>query len=262
VTDAPLLLPVLFTLFVWWFSTGAILYLDGLPRRTHRWTMAGASVLALAALWALHATAHDDGAAAAYLAFSAAIAVWGWVEVAFLLGLVTGPRTTACPQGAHGWRRAAYAFEAILWHELALLGGALLIALATWDASNHLGLWSYLLLWIARLSTKLNLFLGVRNLGEELLPDHLRYLHSYFARRSMNALLPLSVLAGTVATTLLWLAARQAADGGDPTALALLATLATLAVLEHLFLVLPINVSAMWEWGLWSRRVDPPPTGT
>ena len=28
--------PVLCTLFVWWFSTGAILYLDGLPRRTHR----------------------------------------------------------------------------------------------------------------------------------------------------------------------------------------------------------------------------------
>jgi putative photosynthetic complex assembly protein 2 len=261
-TAVPLLLPVLFTLFVWWFSTGVILYLDGLPRRTHRWTMAGASALALGALWALRATAHDDGAAAAYIAFGAAIMVWGWVELAFLLGLVTGPRTTACPPGARGWRRAALAFEAILWHELALLAGALLIALATWDASNQLGLWSYLLLWIARLSTKLNLFLGVRNLGEELLPDQLRYLHTYFARRPMNALLPLSLLAGGAAGALLWQAAHQAPAGGESVGLALLATLATLAVLEHLFLVLPINVNAMWEWGLSSRRVAPPPSGT
>lgn len=256
-TEAPLLLPVLFTLFVWWFSTGAILYLDGLPRRTHRWTMAGASVLALASLWVLRATALDGGAAAAYLAFSAAIAVWGWVEVAFLLGMVTGPRTTACPAGARGWRRAAYAFEAILWHELALLGGALLIALATWDATNQLGLWSYLLLWLARLSTKLNLFLGVRNLGEELLPDHLRYLHSYFARRPMNVLFPLSLAAGVVAAVLLWQAAI-AADGAGAVPLAFLATLGTLAVLEHLFLVVPFNPNALWEWGLLSRRIEPP----
>ena len=39
-------LPVLYALFVWWFSTGLILYLDGLPRRTFRWSMLGATVLA------------------------------------------------------------------------------------------------------------------------------------------------------------------------------------------------------------------------
>jgi putative photosynthetic complex assembly protein 2 len=256
------MLPVLFALFVWWFGTGAILYLDGLPPRTHRWTMAGASLLAVLALYGLHASAHDDGAAAAYVAFSAAIAVWGWVEVAFLLGWVTGPRTSACPTGARGWRRAAFAFEAILWHELALLGGALLIALATWDASNHLGLWAYLLLWMARLSTKLNLFLGVRNLGGDMLPEHLRYLQSYFTRRRMNLLFPLSLVGGIVATVLLWQAAQAAAPGGATVALSLLATLATLAVLEHLFLVLPVNFNVLWEWGLWSRRVEPPATGT
>ena len=35
-------LPVLYALFVWWFSTGLIIYLDGLPRSTYRWTMLGA----------------------------------------------------------------------------------------------------------------------------------------------------------------------------------------------------------------------------
>ncbi len=261
-TGAAVLLPFGYTLFVWWFSTGAILYLDGLPQRTHRWTMAGATALAVAALYVLQSTAHDDGLPAAYAAFTAAIVVWGWVEMAFLLGWVTGPRTGACPPGASGWRRAGYAFEAILWHEFALLGGALVIALATWNADSHLGLWSYLLLWLARLSTKLNLFFGVRNLGEDLLPDHLRYLHTYFARRPMNALFPLSLAGGVAAAVLLWQAAQQTPAGGDAAGLALLATLATLAVLEHLFLVVPINVNALWEWGLWSRRIEPPATGT
>ncbi|TVQ74779.1 MAG: DUF3623 family protein, partial [Chromatiaceae bacterium] len=27
-------LPILYVVFLWWFSTGAIIYLDGLPQRT------------------------------------------------------------------------------------------------------------------------------------------------------------------------------------------------------------------------------------
>jgi len=34
-------LPILFTLALWWVSTIAILYLDGLPRRTFPWSIAG-----------------------------------------------------------------------------------------------------------------------------------------------------------------------------------------------------------------------------
>ena len=33
-----------------------------------------------------------------------------------------------------------------------------------------------------RQSAKLNVFLGVRNLSEEFLPQHLHYLQSYFTR--------------------------------------------------------------------------------
>ena len=38
-------LPLVYALFVWWFSTGVIIYLDNLPRRTHRWSMLAATVL-------------------------------------------------------------------------------------------------------------------------------------------------------------------------------------------------------------------------
>ena len=37
--------PIFFALFVWWFSTGAILYLDGLPVPTFKWSMLAATLL-------------------------------------------------------------------------------------------------------------------------------------------------------------------------------------------------------------------------
>jgi putative photosynthetic complex assembly protein 2 len=254
-----LALPVLFTLFLWWFSTGAILYLDGLPRHTFRWSLLGASVLLVAALGALALTAGDTGTVAHYIAFSAALAVWGWVEIMFLTGTITGPRTIACPPDVHGWRRARLAVGTVLYHELALLAGLAAIAVVTFDAPNQLGLWTFAVLWVARQSTKLNLFLGVRNLSEEFLPEHLRYLESYFRRRRMNLLFPISLIAALIAAGALWQAAL--AGLGDVAAMSLLATLVSLAVLEHLFLVLPINVAALWEWGFGSRRVERPATG-
>lgn len=255
--------PILFTLFLWWFSTGAILYLDGLPRRTFRWSIAGASVVLFAALYALYETADDTSISAIYCAFTCALLVWGWVEMTFLMGFITGPRTTVCPTGSTGWRRAWFAFQTILYHELALLTGALVIAVLTWDSPNQLGIQTFAILWIARQSTKLNLFLGVRNLSEEFLPDHLRYLQTYFTRRAMNALFPISVTVGTIATVMLWkVAIAVDTPIGDATAVSFLATLLTLAMLEHWFLILPINFAALWEWGLGSRRTATKPATT
>jgi putative photosynthetic complex assembly protein 2 len=85
------LLPIAYTLFAWWFSTGVLLYLNGLPRHTHRWTMLGATVLLGIALVGLVATRDDTRVTGAYLAFTCTLMVWAWQEVAFLLGYVTGP---------------------------------------------------------------------------------------------------------------------------------------------------------------------------
>ena len=84
--------PVLFTLGVWWFSTGAILYLDGLPRRTFKWTMGAATVMLGLALWGLAVSSQQTSVGSAYCAFLCAVLVWAWQEIAFLLGYVTGPR--------------------------------------------------------------------------------------------------------------------------------------------------------------------------
>ena len=44
---------IVFALFIWWFSTGLILYLDGLPRATFAWSMTGATIILAAVTLAL-----------------------------------------------------------------------------------------------------------------------------------------------------------------------------------------------------------------
>lgn len=248
-------LPIAVAAFVWWFSTGAILLLDGLPRSSFRWTMGFASLLALVALAGLALTSNGTTTADAYVAFSCAIVVWGWQELAFLTGWITGPRKQACPQHCTGRAHFGHAVEAILYHEFAILvAGALIVAL-TWHTANPVGAWTYVVLWVMRTSAKLNLFFGVRNTGEELLPPHLDYLKSFFRSRRLNLLFPLSVTVPTAAVALM-IEQALAPGTAEPmaTGLLLVAALLGLAVLEHWLMVLPVPVTAMWRWALRARR--------
>lgn len=253
-------LPVLAALFAWWFATGAILLLDGLPRRTYPASFIAAGVLALAALAVLAATRDTPTPAGAFVAFSCGLAVWAWQEMAFLMGFVTGPRRAACAPGCRGARHFMHGVHAILHHELALLAGGAAVLAVTWGGSNWVGPATYGVLWLMRQSAKINLFLGVRNLGESLLPDHLQYLKAYFRRRAMNPLLPLSVLGAALGAALLvraGLAADAAGNAYGVTACLLVATLLALAAVEHLFLVLPVPLDGLWRFALRSRTPLP-----
>jgi len=247
-------LPLLYALFLWWFSTGAILFLDGLPRRTFRWSLLGATGLLVVALYGLAGSGEGTDRAAAYAAFTCAVLVWGWNEMAFLMGFVTGPRTEACPPGCRGWRHFGHASATLLYHELALLASAAAVVGLTWGEPNQTGTWTFLVLWGMRLSTKLNVFLGVPNLNEEFLPDHLRYLERYFTRRPMNLLFPVSVTAATLLTAhLVTRAVAVDGQGFQAAGATFVAALTALALLEHWFLVLPLPVATLWSWGLRSR---------
>ncbi len=246
-------LPIVATLLTWWFSTGAILYLDGLPRTTFRWSFGAATLIGLAALWGLHATAGDTSVAGAYLAVLSAVLVWGWNEMAFLFGYIAGSSREPCDPALRGWARFTSATRAILHHELALLASLAAIAALTWDGANPFGLATFALLFAMRLSTKLNIFLGVPNTTVEFLPEHLAYLKTYFRQKPMNLLFPLSVTAATLLSA--WLV-HKIALAGDPfltTGFVLLATLAVLGLIEHWFLVVPLPVADLWAWGLRSH---------
>lgn len=247
-------LPILYTLFAWWFSTGVILYLDGLHPRTFPLTLQAATVVLGAALYALVHTRNDTSVAGAYCAFTCALLVWAWQEIAFLLGVVTGPRRTACPPGATGWRRTGAALQAVLYHELALIVLAIAVVACVGPGANRVGLWTFLALWGMRQSAKLNIFLGVRNIGEHFLPPHLKYMASYFRRAPMNPLFPVSVTLGTGAAVLVWWRLLDGPTSAfDAAGLALVGTMLALGALEHWLLVLPLPTDALWRWGMQSH---------
>lgn len=244
-------LPVLFAVFVWWFATGLVMLLDGLPRTTFRWSHLIASLLALGAYVGLVHTAAQTTPAGAFCAFTCALLVWAWHELSFLTGWVTGPRKVPATPGLRGRARFHEAVQAILWHELAIAASGLVIVALTWEAPNLVGTQTFAVLWLMRISAKLNVYLGVRNLSTEILPAHLAYLGSYFRRRAMNPLLPLVVGVGGALTVMLVRQALAAPTGSAAAIGALLvATLLGLAVLEHALLVLPLSPTALWRWAL------------
>jgi putative photosynthetic complex assembly protein 2 len=170
--------------------------------------------------------------------------------MSFLMGFITGPRTHACLERCSGWRHFLHASQAIIYNEIATLVAAVLIGLATWQAPNRVALWTYLILWSMRLSAKLNLFFGVPNLGDKLLPPHLQYLKGFFRRRSMNLLFPFSITASTIGVWILFQRYLAAEDAFNQTCYALIVSLLALAVLEHWFMVLPLPSERMWKWAM------------
>jgi len=245
-------LPILATLALWWGSTGAIFYVDNLRARTFPYTMAAATVLVAFALWGLAATADDTRPSAAYGAFSYGLICWGWQIVSFYTGFVTGPRRDVCPPDLRGLSRFVAAVRTSLYHEMFALVGAVILLAITHGRANQLGFWTYVTLWWMHESAKLNVYFGVPNLGEEMLPQHLRYLASYMTRRPMNMFFPISVTVSTVVTAGFVVHAIGATSHFSAIGYTMLGTLMALAVAEHWFLVVPLNANALW--GPISRR--------
>ncbi|WP_298953330.1 putative photosynthetic complex assembly protein PuhE [uncultured Methylobacterium sp.] len=247
--------PILYAVVIWWFLTGAILWLNHRPRRTHAWSF-GATTLALAiALWVVGWSATQESEAGAYAAFTAALIVWGWQEMAFYMGYLAGPRRTPGVPTDRGLARFGAAAATNLWHEAAIILGAVAIGWLTAGGPNRMALWTYLVLWGMNLSARLNLFLGVRNLHAEFLPEHLRYLGSFFRRAPMNALFPVAMILATgFLLVLLHPAVTESASAFKRSGHTMMATLMALAILEHGFLMLPLPSAALWGWGLPARR--------
>lgn len=247
--------PILYAVVIWWFLTGAILWLNHRPRRTHAWSFGATTVALISALWVIAWSATQESEAGAYAAFTAALIVWGWQEMAFYMGYVAGPRRTPGASTDRGLARFGAAAATNLWHEAAIILGFAAIFWLTAGSPNRMALWTYLVLWGMNLSARLNLFLGVRNLHAEFLPEHLRYLGSFFRRAPMNALFPVAMILATgFLLLLLHPAVTESASAFKRSGHTMMATLMALAILEHGFLMLPLPSAALWGWGLPARR--------
>lgn len=270
------LTPIGVALALWWGGTGLILRAAAEAEKRPAPVMALASLIAIGAVGVIWLTADLATPGAAYAAFAAAILIWGWHELAFLTGLITGPRRAPCPEDCSGWVRFWCAAATLAHHEIALLATVTALYAVTLDAANALSFQTFAILWLMRLSAKLNLFLGIPTKADALLPKRLSYLASYFRERRMNPVFPISVTGGALGVG--YIAAHGASLGAstgvalggavemsssgafDLIAAALLATLLALAVLEHWFMIANVGDAALWRWMLPKddpRRDDP-----
>ncbi|MEO1639673.1 MAG: putative photosynthetic complex assembly protein PuhE [Pseudomonadota bacterium] len=242
----------LIAIFLWWFSTGAILVAIRRADRlgSHGMTVfAGLPLLALG-VWAVAASLPSATVSGVYLGFAGALAIWGWIELAFLAGVITGPVRSDCPPGLDGRARFMRAFGTISYHELALTLGLWALVMASHGAENRIAVATYLVLFLARIMAKLNLFFGVPRINVEFVPDRLQHLTSYFRRGPVTLAFPIAV---TLLTALLAICAERLLSASSaPTVVGytLLTAMAGLALLEHWLMVIPLPDAKLWRWML------------
>jgi putative photosynthetic complex assembly protein 2 len=236
----------------WWASTGAILV------AVRRADVAGERlwpVLATLPVMALGVAAFVVSSAevtlvSTYLAFGAALAIWGWLELAFLTGVITGPNRRPAKPGVPEWERFIRAWGTVAYHEITLTAALIGLAILSHGAPNRFGFWTFAILYAARISAKLNLYLGVRKVNTVFIPRALGHLPSHFREARVNWLFPTSVTALSFAA-FRWLE-RIAVAGTDAerVGFALLAALTALALLEHWFMVIRLPDEKLWQWML------------
>ncbi|XBQ16985.1 MAG: putative photosynthetic complex assembly protein PuhE [Oceanicaulis sp.] len=248
-----LIAPILAMMVLWWASTGAIFVLGERSDLARTVAMIVVSVLAVAALGVVWGLRDVTGPAAAYGGALAALVIWAWHEMSFLFGYVTGPNRAPCRPEATGWPRFREAAATLIHHEIALAATVVVLGLMSLGAANAVGFYVFGLLFVLRLSSKLNLFLGAPHFTDEFLPRRLAYLHSYFSPRPAGLFFVLTTISISVAAGLLLWGAATAETAFAAASLGLLGTLAALGAIEHLFLALPLPDAALWRWLLPAR---------
>ena len=256
----------LLALFVWWFSTGAILMAvkhadrQG-PGAGRRMTLLGLPMLILGA-FGFWESMDDTSPLGACIAFLSALGIWGWIELAFLTGVITGPNTYRLPPNTPEWERFIRAWGTLAYHEMLLVAALITLFLIAWDAPNIFGAWTFAVLFFARISAKLNLFFGVPKINVDFLPSALAHLATYFRIRPLNWLFPISVSALSFATACWLERIHDATTQGQIIGFTLLTAITALALLEHWVMVLPIPDEKLWRWMLPAPKQPTPKTTT
>ena len=228
-----------FVLAMWCVFTAIIFYLDSLPTHTFKWSMAAATVVLVGCAFVIINLIGNSSTVAVAASFAAGLVVWGWTEMALYMGFITGPRKTRCIEGCSGPAHFGHAVSANLWHEIVVI----IFAAAIYLSGNDTALWCFAMLWLMHLSARLNVFLGVRNVSAEFVPDHMEVLKGFLRKRNMNPLFPFSC-AGLIALTIYLAALPQTFE------ISMAVTLAAIGLLEHILLMLPLPAEKLWSWSL------------
>ncbi len=246
--------PFIVTVMIWFVATGIVAWADNRDRTTFPRSLAIGGVGAIAGLVVILVAAQSVSILAVYAAFIGALLVWGWHEIGFLTGAAAGPRRVPAEPGLRGLERFTQASATVIHHEVALALTALLLISLSWNAPNQIGATVFVMLFFLRLSTKLNMYVGVPNSTAEMLPPHLTYLKTYFGPNRMTWQLAASI--AVIFAITCWfgaLASRAEIGSAEMAGASLLTTLCLLGWLEHLFLALPFRDGMLWGWAFRKR---------
>ncbi|WP_271078486.1 putative photosynthetic complex assembly protein PuhE [Aurantiacibacter sp. MUD61] len=249
------ILPVLATIAIWFIATGLVAWIDNRERSTFPRSLMLGGAAGIIGLCIVFLTMNSVSVWAAYAAFGAAILVWSWLEIGFLTGAVSGSRKEPCAEGISAWERFCQAASTLSHHEIALTLTAVMLISLTWNAPNQLAAMTFALLYVMRLSTKLNIFHGVPNSATDILPPHLAYLKSYYGPQRLGWPLVVSIMAAAALS--IWLgsvAINSPAGSAEAVGASLLFAFAALGTVEHIFLALPFRDGMLWGWALPRSR--------
>lgn len=254
VSATGLALPFVVVTILWFVSTGLVAMINHRLRQSFGRALIIASACGLLGLALLVMTSGSSSIWATYTSFVAGLLIWSWHEISFLTGAVAGSHRDPCPPDAKGWQRFSLATMALIHHEIALaMTAGLLLSLGAVTV-NATGAYTFALLLIFRLSSKLNIYWGVPNMSDELLPRHLAYLKSYFGPKRLAPTLVVSTLIIVGLGGYLALTATRAVTANEAVQASLLCCLCLLAALEHLFLAIPFRDSSLWDWALAAKH--------
>lgn len=245
------LAPVLFVIFVWWASTGAVLWLaQALDRQMHSRLVLMTVLCALGFAGVIIASSHAT-VWSVYLSFGSAILIWGWVEFTLLSGLITGSEDKPCPPDISETQRFWMAFKTICHHEYVLLAVMCVLAVLDTTAGSGMAIKTFALLWFMRLGAKLTIFSGAPKLSTNMMPERLSYMKTYFREDRIGIGFWFSVSC----CSLFFAAGIYALMMIDyspiaQTQIVMLVTLVCLALLEHLFMIMPFSESSLWRWAM------------
>ena len=241
---------ILFAVFVWWGTTGIIVYAVRAFDARHSTIMIAACLLAALGTAGLVVTANMVSAMGAYLGFASALLIWAFFEMAFLLGWLTGPRKIACPDNCSGFERFKHATNTVIHHELALVTSLCLMIYFLVGSGNLIGLVTFAVLWVMRLSTKLILFLGAPHSLSEMMPQQISYMQTYFRTDRTTFLFPIFIAGALALLTTVLVSSINHSSEFATVSHTLIASFLVLAIIEHFFLIMPVRDSALWSWAL------------
>ncbi|MEO0410341.1 MAG: putative photosynthetic complex assembly protein PuhE [Pseudomonadota bacterium] len=253
-----LVIPVLFVILIWWFSTGAVLWLATRSGGHPNLRLSAMTLLGVFGIMGVSVSSFSSSEAISpstgYIGFLSALGVWAMIEFTFLTGMLTGPRSKPCPDDVSETERFRLAFHTISHHEYALVGALVSIGLISLPGGHLTSFATFALLWLLRISAKLTLFSGAPKFSLDLMPGKLAHMQTYFRRDKIGIVFWLSTLLTTAAfaAAIFCFAAGAVPPQYQVTAI-MLTTLLGLGAIEHWFMVLPIADSALWQWAMPSR---------